>query len=777
MRKINFCKDWQFSKIGGPVRSITLPHDAMLEEKRNANAPSGSAGAYFVGGEYIYTKQFTVSSDFEEKHYLLQFEGVYKNSKVFVNGKEAGSKAYGYIPFFVNLDDFLIEGENEITVTVDNKDHPNSRWYTGSGIYRPVWLWESGKQYIEVEGIKVTTLSYNPAKIRVETSHTDGEIKVEILDNSEVVVDASGDNVELNVPNAKLWSEDTPYLYKCRVTLSVDGHSVDSAEVSFGIRAVTWSPNGLFVNGKETLLRGGCIHHDNGILGACSYVASEERRIRILKEKGYNAIRSSHNPAASAMLEACDRYGMYVMDETWDMWYKHKSQYDYAEDFMENYKYDIKALIDRDYNHPSVIMYSIGNEVSEPASQKGKDLTAELVNEVHSLDSTRPVTAGFNLMIIANSSRGKEMYKEEGGLNNSGSQNKTSGMSSTMFNMITSMVGTGMNKTANSKRADAATSPSLDLLDIAGYNYASGRYPLEAKAHPQRLILGSETFPQDIAKNWVMVKKYPYLVGDFMWTAWDYLGEVGLGAWAYSSDGKGFTKPYPWLLSESGVIDILGNETAEAGLASVVWGKHEMPYIGVRPANHKGVKPIQMVWRGTNALPSWSWQNCEGNKTIVEIYADAAKVELFINNKSLGKKAIKDYKAVFKVKYVSGEITAVSYDSTGNEIGRSKLESAFGKLRLTLIPEEKVEDIVYVNIAITDENGVVECNADETLIVSVEGGELLGFGSACPRTEEDFLAGSYTTYYGRAQAVVRVGKEPVTMKVWSKSYEEILVIS
>ncbi|HHV11556.1 MAG TPA: glycoside hydrolase family 2 protein [Clostridiales bacterium] len=761
MKRIEFNDGWSVYKEGGPPRKVSLPHDAMLEEERSPGSPSGSAGAYFPGGKYIYEKKFTLPEGYEEKKLLLEFEGVYKNAEVYLNDQPVGGCAYGYSPFWIDLDGALdYSGENTIRVIADNEDLPNSRWYTGSGIYRPVWLWVGGKKHIRPDGIKISTLSYEPARIRIEVEHEGGEAAAQILYQGKAVAEGRGSSMELEIPGARLWSDETPELYQCRVVLSEEKHGKDKAVLdeaveSFGIRLVEWSNQGLFVNGKETLLRGGCVHHDNGILGARSYAKSEERRVRILKEAGFNAIRSSHNPASKAMLEACDRVGMYVMDETWDMWYSHKSKFDYAKDFMANYKYDIKAMVDRDFNHPSVILYSICNEVAEPAQEKGVTLAKEMVEYIHQLDKNRAVTCGINLMILKMASKGKGIYKEGGGRED---EKKQLPNSSTLFNLMTSMVGTGMNKSANSKAADLVTSPCLEVFDIAGYNYASGRYPLEGKAHPDRVILGSETFPQDIGKNWSMVKKYSYLVGDFMWTAWDYLGEVGLGAWAYTEDGRSFDKPYPWLLAEAGAFDILGNENAEAGYAATVWGVRKTPYIGVRPVNHPGIKPAKAVWRGTNALPSWSWQGCEGNQAIVEVYADSAKVELFLNEKSLGKKKIKDYKVVYKTKYAPGKLKAVAYDGAGRKISQSELISAAGKLCISASAEEATVssgDIAYINIELTGENGILECNADRKLKVTVEGGELLAFGSANPRTKESFLSGSYTTYYGRAQAVVK----------------------
>jgi beta-galactosidase/beta-glucuronidase len=378
-------------------------------------------------------------------------------------------------------------GENTIRVVADNSMLPNSRWYSGSGIYRPVWLWVGQKLHIDIEGVKISTLSYSPARIKIETGCTGGSADVEILYNGERVVGDAGGTVTLDIPNAKLWSDETPDLYQCRVTLKENGVTVDEVTETFGIRLVEWSCKGLFINGRETLLRGGCIHHDNGILGARSFAESEVRRIRILKRAGFNAVRSAHNPAAAALLKACDKYGMYVMDETWDMWYLHKNKFDYASVFAENYTADIEAVVRRDFNHPSVIMYSIGNEVTEPHEERGIGLMKEMAEYVRSLDKTRAVTCGVNLALIFMASKGKGVYKEAGEPVTEKNIAKRQ-INSTMFNLIASVVGTGMNKLANLRNADGVTSPCLDVLDIAGYNYASGRYPLEGKAHPNRIV-------------------------------------------------------------------------------------------------------------------------------------------------------------------------------------------------------------------------------------------------------------------------------------------------
>ncbi|WP_099466874.1 glycoside hydrolase family 2 protein [Konateibacter massiliensis] len=760
MKKQDFNNQWTVRKAEEVnAQIIDLPHDAMIVEKREQSCASGSGGAYFPGGVYYYEKTFEVPEEWREQYILFEFEGVYQNAKVYINGKEAGGCPYGYIPFTVSAAPFLNYGEkNTIRVAADNSKHPNSRWYTGSGIYRPVWLYVADKQHIEHEGVKITTLSYRNPRIRVETAHTGKEVCVETLYGGKVIAHGSGDDIELDIPNAKLWSDEAPNLYECRVTLKDNGTVVDEVIEEFGIRMVEWSPKGLFINGKETLLRGGCVHHDNGILGARSYRESEERRIRIMKKAGYNAIRISHNPASKAMLHACDTYGMYVMDETWDMWYSKKTKYDYSHHFEKHYLADIKAMVDKDFNHPSVIMYSIGNEVTEPVEEKGLKLIREMTEYIHKLDTNRAVTCGLNLWLLYTTSKGKGVYKSDQESEQGKEKKADQEMNSTVFNLVASQVGTKINNGAKSKKADEIVSPCLDVLDIAGYNYSSGRYPLDGKLHPNRVIVGSETYPQDIYKNWEMVKKYPYLIGDFVWTCWDYLGEVGLGAWAYSDDGARFNKPYPWLLADTGTIDILGNIGAQADYAAVVWGLHDNPLIHVRPVNHSGEKPKKMVWRGTDAMPSWSWKDCEGKKALIEIYSDSAYVKLVLNDKLIGLKKVKQCKAIFKTKYKAGTLTAIAYDMEKKEIGRTTLISAKGKNAIQIKPEKmnvNQNKVFYVNINIAGENGIVESNDDRKLKVEVDGGELLAFGSANPRTEEQYHTGSFTTYYGRAQAIVR----------------------
>ena len=736
-------------------QAVTLPHDAQITEKRGADVSNGGHG-YFPGGVYTYEKTFTALKEWEGKDVLVEFEGVYKNATVSLNGKELCFHPYGYTGFFLELTDLVYGAENTLTVVADNSKLPNSRWYSGSGIYRPVWLHVCEKGGLRPECVKISTVSVDPAVIRIESPVA---VKADVDG-----VCGEGTSFELTIPNAKLWSDETPYLYTAKITAG-EG---DTVEIPFGIRQIAWFSKGLFINGKETLLRGGCVHHDSGILGAATYAESEERRVRILKENGFNAIRSSHNPASKVLLDACDKVGMYVMDETFDMWYNRKTPHDYGCDFENCWELDVTSMVERDFNHPSVILYSIGNEVGEPSEAKGLDYGRKMVELCHKLDASRPVTCGTNLMIMSRYAKGSGIYQdgEQKTGSGEGEKEKKGQNASLMFNIMASFVGSGMNKAGNSKKVDALTTPFLDSLDIAGYNYGSGRYPLEEKAHPNRVVFGSETFPQDIWKNWQMVKKYPYLVGDFMWTSWDYLGEAGIGAWSYTG-GMPFNRPYPWILAGAGVIDILGIPDGSCKYASTVWGLEQSPVIAVRPVNHPGVRPSKSVWRGTNAILSWSWAGCESNRAEVEVYSDQAQVELFINGESVGKKKVKECKALFKVKYVPGTVTAVAYDASGRETGRSELVSASGTFGVAVRPEKtmsKPGEIVYVPVNIEGANGVVESNADRKLTVTVEGGELLAFGSANPCTEEQYHTGSFTTYYGRALAVIRAG-ERGTVKV------------
>jgi len=771
VKREDFSKGWKFFKQGSQkVEMVDLPHDAMIHEQRDPESEGGGAIGFFTGGVYIYEKTFFVPQEWIDKCVIFEFEGVYKNSKVYINDEEAGGRPYGYSNFYVRADRFLRYGqENTIRVIADNSKLPNSRWYSGSGIYRPVKLIVGNKTHIELDGVKISTISYNPAKILVEINHNggeDAEVAVEILFNGRVVAQGTGERVELDIPDAKLWSDTTPYLYQCRVILKERGLIVDEVVENFGIRSIEWSNKGLFINGKEIKLRGGCIHHDNGILGACAYDKAEERRVRIMKQAGYNAIRSSHNPISKAMLDACDRYGMYVMDEAFDMWYIPKTKYDYSRDFNEWYLEDIKSMVDKDKNHPCVIIYSIGNEVTEPAQERGVELAREMVEYIHKLDPTRPVTAGINLILLYMASEGKSIYGD-GGEDLYAKAKEKLGVSSTLYNMMVFKWGKAMNDKSRLNSVDKIATPVLDVLDIAGYNYGSGRYKLEGKKHPDRIIVGTETFPQDIAKNWKMVKELPYLIGDFMWTAWDYLGEVGIGAWTYGEGG--FVKKYPWLLAQTGAIDIIGRIGAEAKYAATVWGLEDKPYICVKPPNQPGKELFKSMWRGTNAIESWSWENCEGNPVEIEVYSDAYFVELLVNGKSLGIKRVKEYKAIYKTKYEEGVVTAIAYDENKREISRSQLVSATGKTLIRVTPEDSVVrpgEIVFVNIDLVGENGVIKSNSDQQLRVSVEGGTLLAFGSANPCTEERYDTGIHTTYYGSALAVVRgesVGEMVVTV--------------
>ena len=772
MKKLDFNRDWTVQKEGSPeVRAVNLPDDAMIRECRRDDAPSGSAGAFFEGGKYTYTKTWNVTENAKDQNYILEFEGIYQNAEVYLNGEKLAYRPYGYSNFFVDLTNKLQSGVNEIKVIADNSEVPNSRWYSGSGIYRPVWLYEAGKEYIRPEGIRITTESENTVHAVVNAVCDDSEVMVRILDqNGTEITTVKGDDVYAVIPDAVNWSDENPYLYTCRVEL-VNGEDVmDSSEMKFGVRTLEFGEQGMLVNGKPVKLRGACVHHDNGILGACSFRDAEYRRIRILKEAGFNAIRSSHNPASKYMLEACDELGVYVMDELYDMWLVHKNRYDFGrEKFNEWWKTDLKSMVDKDYSHPSVIMYSLGNEISELGREDGQAMAKEMTEYLHSLDSSRPATAGINLALAQMASMGgKKKDDEQTIMTNDDTKNAPT---SEFFNKLMNVLGEKMDKAASTKKADAAAEKLGKIFDVNGYNYATSRY--EKDAVTGKPFVGSETMPHKLYVNWQYVKKIPTLLGDFMWTGWDYLGEAGIGTIRYM-DRKTKKDIDPGLLitSGAGVIDICGKKRPESYWNQMIWGLRTDPIIGVNPYTHADHFMSKRMWRKADTIESWSWQGCEGKKADVYVYSPSYMVELKLNGKSLGKKKTDQYTAVFKkAAYQKGTLEAYALDESGNVTGTFTLTSADEDMKISVQTEktELVNDgqsLAYLDITLTDQNGVVISSKDRQLHVEVSGaGTLAALGSARPNMAEEFTNTKHQTYYGHLQAVVRSGYEAGTITV------------
>ncbi|MCF0160524.1 MAG: glycoside hydrolase family 2 protein, partial [Bacteroidaceae bacterium] len=648
-----FNEGWTFWSDNQPEKTVVdLPHDAMQTETRSADANCGNACAYFPGNVYHYEKVITLDENPDEKHITLSLEGVYQQSTVFVNEQQVGGYAYGYTGYDVCLDGMLKKGSNTIRIDADNSQAPNSRWYSGAGIYRPLHLRVQDKEAY-IEQVKITTKSISPAVVQIETAHHGGEVGVSVRLNGKEVANVASDNQAISIPNAQLWSDESPTLYTAVVELKKDGKIVETQEVKFGIRTLEWNAkDGLLVNGKKTLLRGGCIHHDNGILGAAEYDDAAYRRLQILKAYGFNAIRSAHNPCSEAVLRAADELGIYVMDELWDTWIIQKNPYDYANHFEKNWQSDARYLVKKDYNHPSVIMYSIGNEVAEPANAEGQAIERNIISLLHELDSSRPTTAGMNLMIQMLSTMGMNIFGEQ--------QNaeKTKKMTSEEYNQMAQQSGMQMMQAVLAPQVDDICSPGLDMLDIAGYNYGNLRLGLDAQLHPNRVTVGAETFPYQIYDNWQLVEQIPNLIGDFMWTAWDYIGEVGIGAWYYDdNESAAFTKPFPWVLAGAGAIDLIGNPNAEAYMAKTTWLKDDQPYITVAPIV-PGKHLIKSIWRGSNAIPNWSWMGCEGEKTQVEVYTSAPSVQLYLNDELIGEQTTQKNCATFDVVYQPGTLKA-----------------------------------------------------------------------------------------------------------------------
>lgn len=806
MIRKNFNHDWRVMKGGSSasaaafmgtanVQNVHLPHDAMIHEVRTPDAASGAQTGFYPGGEYIYEKLLTAPEEWKEKAVFLEFEGIYQTAMVYINGALAATNLYGYSNFYVKLNPWLNYGvENKIKVIANNSLVPNSRWYTGSGIYRNVKLIVGDRIHVPNDGIRITTLAADTESAIVEVETKVQSIsKVREKVTVQVVLEKDGKTIakdrqmvvmypetletarcSICVENPQLWDCENPNLYQCRVLIEGADQVLDETTENFGIRTLTLdAAHGLRMNGKEVKLRGSCIHHDNGILGAATLEKAEERRCRQLKEAGFNSIRSSHHPVSKAMLNACDRYGILVMDEISDMWTLHKNPCDFALHFEECWEEVAEKMVAKDYNHPSVILYSSGNEITEAGSEAGAAINRKISNKLHELDHTRYTTMGLNGLMTAGT-RLKEIMgdvmKRFGTVQAEGQGNSDG---SNAFNSFMSLM-------EGEKGAYFASHPLLtealegcsSSSDIIGLNYLTDRHVPERELHPNKTVLGTETYPADIVRLWGIVKRYPHVLGDFTWTGYDYLGEAGCGIFHYDGNAN-FTSVYPERAAYIGDLDLIGYRRPISYLREIVYGLRKEPYMAVERLNRYGMKCSKTPWMYKDNIASWTWPGYEGKPAVVDIYADAEEVELFLNGRSLGKKPAgeqHEFTATYEISYEPGELMAVSYEA-GKETGRFSLTTAGEEVQLCVQADRTIlcadgEDLSFITVKLTDENGVENLAASRKIAVSVEGaGRLEAFGSADPQSLTGYDETEWETYDGYVMAVVRAGTEEGKIKV------------
>lgn len=752
------------------AQTISLPHDAMLRKPAAPDSPGGADAAFRFGGSYVYYKKLPAPEQWRDRTVTLRFEGVYQEAAVYVNSQLAARCPYGYSTFYVPLDDFLRYGEeNAVRVLVRTGDMPNSRWYSGSGIYRDVYLMVGDLLHIGETGPRVSTRELSDdALLLVETpvanrSHRalSYTLETEILDADErcvarectrLFLAAGGQETiaqRILMEKPRLWSDETPALYTLRVTLRGDAGVLDAAASRLGIRSLSLdAKNGLRVNGKPVKLRGACVHHDNGLLGAASYEDAEFRRVRLLKEAGFNAIRSAHNPMSQAMLRACDELGVYVMDEAFDMWTRAKSDHDYSRHFSDRWQSELEAMANKDFNHPCVILYSLGNEIPEIATDHGAALGRAMCRSMHSLDDTRYAFVSVNGVFASGDDIDTIMADvlAQAGPDGGNVNDFMTAMDTNMDAIVTHPI-----VSRNLEKAAAG-------MDLIGYNYMTARYRPDAQDHPNRVIVGSETYPPEIARNWAIIRECGNVIGDFAWSGWDYLGEAGVGIPAYQFGEGGFGARFPAQLAYVGDLDITGLRRPASYFRQIVFGLRREPYLVVQSPAHYGQALRKTPWVISDAIASWTHRGFEGKPVIVEVYAAGDEVELRQNGTSLGRKAAGEAVgciARFETTYEPGTLEAVSYEN-GREVGRCALKTAdAASARLRVAPELWAE-LIYAPIALTDAQGVVIADEKATLTCRVTGdAALIGLGSGDPKPAYNYTGDTAELFHGRALAILK----------------------
>jgi beta-galactosidase len=745
-------------------RLVDLPHDWSIEDLPNQtpgnitgpfdkNSIGSSPTGFTIGGIGWYRKKFVTAKAQQNKLVSIYFDGVYMNSDVWLNGHHLGNHPYGYTPFLFDLTPYLKPSgqKNVLAVRVRNEGQ-NTRWYSGSGIYRHVSLITTDSVHIAPWGVFITTpvVSENTATVHIksiiqnegttqsniilETTILSPDGRAVSLTKKAVIIKANTsltdeESITLNKP--ALWSFDAPGLYKSVTEIKNGNEIIDHFETIFGIRSIhVDAVGGLTINGKSVLLKGGCIHHDNGPLGSATIDRAEERKIEILKANGFNAIRTSHNPPSRQLLDACDRLGILVIDEAFDAWEKPKNPDDYHLYFRDCWRKDLESYILRDRNHPSVIMWSIGNEISERVDTSGLRITRQLVDAVRRLDPTRPVTEALC------------QYWEP----------------------------------SNSGKKWSDTAPVFALLDVGGYNYLMSEYESDHKLYPNRVMQGTESFPGEALENWNLVEKHPYIIGDFVWTAIDYLGEASIGHSTYDKIKKSqFFVGWPWYNSWCGDIDIIGNKKPQSYYRDIVWRRSPIAMAVHEPITD-GLIENTSKWGWPNELQSWTWPGAEGKSLMIRVFSRAPMVRLFLNGKIVGEQEIKEgnITAVFNVSYEPGSMKGVNVEN-GKETDSIEFKTTGLPKHIRLTADRNRingsrNDLSYVMVEVVDENDHVVPTAVIPIQFSITGvGGIAAIGNADPTDLSSFQKPERKTFRGKCLVIIRPEEKSGTINLRAKA--------
>ncbi|MDD5150792.1 MAG: glycoside hydrolase family 2 TIM barrel-domain containing protein [Flavobacterium sp.] len=727
-------------------RKLDLPHDWSIEGNIHPKNATGGGGGYFPAGIGWYRKTFQVPNEWKAKKTAIYFEGVYMNSEVFINGKSLGVYPYGYSTFSYDLTPYLNFGkENVIAVKVDNSQQMNSRWYSGSGIYRHVWMNTTNAVHTAQWGVAITTpeVSAKKASVQVKTMVKNETLSAQTMVVKTIIWNKNAKNsgnaqVEISLPansekeitqtitvsNPLLWTPETPNLYQAQVQVLQSKNVLDDTKINFGIRSIKYTvENGFQLNGKTVKINGGCVHHENGCVGSAAFDRAEERKIELLKAGGFNAVRTSHNPPSEAFLNACDRLGLLVMDESFDCWKQGKNSNDYSKYFEKWWQKDLQTMILRDRNHPSIVMWSIGNEIGERGKPEAVETAKMLLQEIKKIDTTRPVTSA-----VVNLDKWENL------------------------------------------------DPLINVHDVAGYNYHLNTAADDHKRVSNRIIVQTESYPKDAFENWKLVQDNKYVIGDFVWTAIDYLGEAGIGRTFYSGETPGENwdnDMFPYHGAYCGDIDLIGWRKPISHYRSMLYNTNEKLYIAVREPAPEPLEIKTTMWSVWPTWESWNWPGFEGKNIVVEVYSKYPKVRLYLDNKLIGEQATtqdQKFKATFTVPYVAGILKAVGVEND-KEVESKILKTAGDAAKLKLTTDRKEihangQDLSYITIEITDKDGIIQPNAANRLNFKIEGeGVIVGMDNANLKDLDQYVSNTRKAWKGRALVVIKSTRDAGEIKL------------